>query len=621
MLLTYLAGIQTDCSDSFREVRCPDVRALLAFKATNIDPWGALASWVIPCNASVSVSDLELKTEVVTSRRAATAQCRRLSAIVCSKWYGVTCNGALRVTNLTLNGNAQPNGYLGRDSQDQQYKSLWGNFSVGYSLPPEIGDLAELRVLDLQYNLDPSYMGGLIGPIPPEISKLTNLATLNLSHNRFWGSIPDGLSALKRLNSLSLTYNNFTGSLPGGLGALAELTLLDVKSLYALTGSLPAEIGQLEKLQSLQAAGTPLLGSIPNSFSGLTALTAIDFTACSLTGKLPPWIGRLSGLQELYISDNFLGGQLPAGLGKIWSLGSLDLSRNNLTGEISDAFVDNICSKSREDTKLNPSGTLLSGLALSNNLLTGPIPTRLTQCTGLNTLYLSNNSLSGDFPPLSFFTSLRGLTDVQVGFNNIAGTVPRNIFAKAPWLTTLGIQGNQLTGPMPLIACTQQQLAFYAAGNALTGTLGRILKSATLPNCTTDGGEGPIPADMTLDFSNNRLTGPIPSLAFSLPLLEVHLDGNQLEGPLPSKFKCHKTLGIFTASRNNLQGPLPSALGSCVGMQVRRSSPALPALSQAKCELASRQLTLGLQGAMHWGSGTRPGMACPALVFCMPHGL
>lgn len=79
------------------------------------------------------------------------------------EWHGVTTGEDGRVTALTL-----PAGNL-----------------VG-SLPPELGNLTSLEVLDLECN-------ELAGAIPPEVGNLHRLRTLNLGVNRLAGPIPPDL--------------------------------------------------------------------------------------------------------------------------------------------------------------------------------------------------------------------------------------------------------------------------------------------------------------------------------------------------------------------------------------------------------------------------------------------
>ena len=86
-------------------------------------------------------------------------------------------------------------------------------------LPPELGNLANLEVLNLQSNR-------LRGGIPPELGKLTNLRELVLRDNQLTGHIPPQLSGLASLEILDLGFNELTGSIPPELGKLKNLHTL-----------------------------------------------------------------------------------------------------------------------------------------------------------------------------------------------------------------------------------------------------------------------------------------------------------------------------------------------------------------------------------------------------------
>ena len=110
---------------------------------------------------------------------------------------------------------------------------------------------------------------GLTGSIPPELGNLANLRELELWGNQLTGSIPPELGDLANLQELELWGNELTGWIPPELGNLANLRELRLWD-NQLTGSIPPELGNLAKLTSLSLSGNQLTGSIPQSGVGLS---------------------------------------------------------------------------------------------------------------------------------------------------------------------------------------------------------------------------------------------------------------------------------------------------------------------------------------------------------------
>ena len=105
-------------------------------------------------------------------------------------WHGVATDDSGRVVGLHLGGNG-----------------LRG------TIPPELGSLSTLRVLDLSRNQ-------LSGQVPSELGRLSDLAELRLSDNELSGTIPTEVGNLSRLQALFLDGNRLTGALPQGLTRL-----------------------------------------------------------------------------------------------------------------------------------------------------------------------------------------------------------------------------------------------------------------------------------------------------------------------------------------------------------------------------------------------------------------
>ena len=87
------------------------------------------------------------------------------------------------------------------------------------TLPPELGQLTELRRLDLSGGIDPE-SSVLTGAIPPELGNLTKLEYLSIGTNFLSGSIPPELGEMASLRTLEIGPHFLSGCVPGGLSQL-----------------------------------------------------------------------------------------------------------------------------------------------------------------------------------------------------------------------------------------------------------------------------------------------------------------------------------------------------------------------------------------------------------------
>ena len=178
------------------------------------------------------------------------------------------------------------------------------------TLPPELGQLTELRTLYLPKNY-------LSGPVPPELGRLANLVELHLGGNYLSGSIPPELGGLANLQALNLGGNYLSGSIPPELGGLAKLQELNLGGNY-LSGSIPPELGGLAKLQELNLGGNYLSGTIPPEMGSLPLLQILDLRVNYLSGSIPPELGGLANLETLIVGGNQLSGCVPGELPELW---------------------------------------------------------------------------------------------------------------------------------------------------------------------------------------------------------------------------------------------------------------------------------------------------------------
>ena len=173
------------------------------------------------------------------------------------EWYGVDTDADGRVVKIVLRGRVSS-----------------GPFSLTHGLsgeiPPEIGELSSLEVLDLGDN-------DLSGEIPPELGNLSNLVRLALFDNDLSGEIPPELGNLSNLGGLLLFGNGLSGEIPPELGNLSSLEVLWLIGT-GLSGELPPELGNLSNLVRLELSWNQRLsGEIPASFLTLDDLELFRF--------------------------------------------------------------------------------------------------------------------------------------------------------------------------------------------------------------------------------------------------------------------------------------------------------------------------------------------------------
>ena len=204
-------------------------------------------------------------------------------------------------------------------------ETVWPTSLTG-TIPPELGLLSQLQVLDLGLNR-------LAGSIPSELGQLSQLQVLDLSRSGLTGPIPPELGQLSQLQSLLLSGNRLTGPIPPELGQLCQLQVLDL-GLNRLTGPIPPDLGGLGRLHEMHLLHNRLTGPIPPELGQLSQLQVLDLTNNRLAGPIPSELGQLGQLKTLLLSSNGLTGTFPSALGQLSQLEILDLRHTRLTGSI-----------------------------------------------------------------------------------------------------------------------------------------------------------------------------------------------------------------------------------------------------------------------------------------------
>jgi DNA-binding SARP family transcriptional activator len=186
----------------------------------------------------------------------------------------------------------------------------------------------------------------LCGRLPEQIGQLAELAVLDLHDNKLTGGIPPELGRLNKLAELDLSYNHLEGKIPPELGNLENLVVLSVKGNAGLIGIIPPELGNLLSLRTLRLSsydgGTQLYGWIPPEIGNLTRLTHLEICNSQVSGPIPPEIGNLTGLVFIDLSNNPLSGELPEELGNLTNavVFFLGEGKNHLRGPLPLSLVN-----------------------------------------------------------------------------------------------------------------------------------------------------------------------------------------------------------------------------------------------------------------------------------------
>ncbi|KAF3581125.1 hypothetical protein DY000_02034377, partial [Brassica cretica] len=360
-----------------------------------------------------------------------------------------------------------------------KYLKLSHNKFRGHFLPRGT-QFFSLGVLRIDDNL-------FTGKIGVGLLSSTDLSMLDMSHNCFTGAIPSWISKFSYLEFLLLSNNFLEGSIPPSLLLIEFLDL----SGNLFSGALPSS-------QILDLPNNKLSGSIPEFVN--SEINFLLLRGNNLTGSIPRQLCELSNIRLLDLSDNKLSGSIPSCLyntsvvlrgGKedmiTYGPSSQTLSFNSeyyrstfLVEEFQvyfaafQEFEIKFATKQRYDSYspgeswysdsyspdepwLIDSGTNTSqfrrgvldymyGMDLSNNELSGFIPTELGDLWKLRSLNLSHNFLSSSIP--SSFSNLKDIESLDLSYNKLHGSIPQQLTSLFS-LAVFDVSYNNLSGIVP----------------------------------------------------------------------------------------------------------------------------------------------------------------------------
>ncbi|KAI3799966.1 hypothetical protein L1987_35272 [Smallanthus sonchifolius] len=440
-------------------------------------------------------------------------------------------------------------------------------------LPTNLNISSSLKLLNLRST-------GLQGNLPRNIFNLQSLETLYLSRNSFTGYIPAETSLLSKLVSLDLSSNGINNlliephifsDLLKNSTILRDLWLGEVNIGFVL----PTYLNISSPLRSLVLSFTRLQGKLPDNILNLEYLKELDLQGNNdLSGQLPKVNTSTSiPLYWLDLSNTSLSREIPTSIGHFKSLVYLSLSDCSLNGSLPDSLV-NLRN--------------LKFLYLSSNMLSGTLPSSLFTLPSLQYIRLGKNKFHG-YVPLELF-SLQSIKGLSLADNQLTGRIdvldhgPMQTFQQLTNLTYLDLSSNSFIGDWELdtllssLTNLETLILSYSGVSITTSNANHHVNPKfgilSLASCSLKGHipdwVGEIGANRlsVLDLSNNSISGTIPDVYEDWVKLEGFvLNGNQLEGKVPTSLnKCQK-LRIIDLGNNHLNDTFPGWLGDLPNLQ------------------------------------------------------
>ncbi|CAL8138999.1 unnamed protein product [Prunus armeniaca] len=312
------------------------------------------------------------------------------------------------------------------------------NFLTGFDQNPIILPWQNLDSLDLQSNM---LHGSL--PIPPQ-----SIRNYFVKDNNYSGDISLSFCNLNNLHALDLSNNSLSGMLPKCLGNSSSPEILDLHH-NSFHGSIPQICPGENSLKMVDLSYNQLQGKVPRSMANCTHLEFLSLGNNQLSDIFPSWLGALPGLKYLSLRSNGFHGMIgkPATNHEFPKLCITDLSNNGFSGIYVVPYSITTFAKGVE-LKYDATPYQLRLIDFSSNRFEGEIPAGIIgNLRGVHMLSLSNNALTGHIP--SSLGNLTALESLDLSQNQLSGRIPANL-AQLNFLAYFNVSHNHLWGPIPL---------------------------------------------------------------------------------------------------------------------------------------------------------------------------
>lgn len=253
-------------------------------------------------------------------------------------------------------------------------------------------------------------------------------------------------------------------------------------------------------------------------------------------------------VRKLLLPNNGLTGSVPSTIYSLHDLTTIDFSRNDIVLPFTDIkeshhlFSVNIAgTKTKDFDGIQYATDFFYELYADHTPITGTFPSEVLKMGNVSILSFQECEISGEIPEGIF--DLVNLNELYLSDNYLSGTIP-NRWNELRYLEVLGLANNKLQGTLPstfdtaasLMAVTLQDQ--ISKGGGLTGAVHSLSTTTTLRTLLLGDNmfEGDLPENLltslegeqpiTVDLSNNFVTGKVHSAYTRFPRMNLYLPGN-----------------------------------------------------------------------------------------------
>ena len=295
-------------------------------------------------------------------------------------------------------------------------------------LPQNIGYLfPTLEVLDLSNNM-------LSGTLPQSLTTNgSTLVYLNLANNKLQGEMLPRDSDMPNLECLQLSGNHFEGIISPTISNSPSLVILDVRYNH-LSGNIPKWLYNHPSLVAVLLRGNQLEGHLLRRICQMGRLQVLDISYNLISGGIPSCLDNVTFWKK--ISPSLTGSNYFTQKGRLSYLIKL---RDVILGTT-------LLIKYMEYTFVGIPLSLMTGIDMSSNQLSGSIPSEIGELSQLRSLNLSNNFLTGSIP--ISFQNLKSVESLDLSHNKLSGKIPFEL-VQLTSLSAFSVAYNNLSGRIP----------------------------------------------------------------------------------------------------------------------------------------------------------------------------